>query len=54
MVIVAYCEGSRCELSKSLVEKLAALGYANARYLPDGWGRWKAKGLPAETGAPNR
>ena len=47
-VIVAYCEGSRCELSKSIAEKLADLGYANARYLPDGWGRWKAKGLPVE------
>jgi rhodanese-related sulfurtransferase len=47
-VIVAYCEGSRCELSKSLAEKLADLGYANARYLPDGWGRWKANGLPVE------
>ena len=49
-VIVAYCEGSRCELSKSLVEKLQSLGYANARYLPDGWGQWKAQGLPTETG----
>jgi len=47
-VIVAYCEGSRCELSKSLVEKLQSLGYANARYLSDGWGRWKEKGLPTE------
>ncbi len=53
-VIVAYCEGSRCELSKSIAEKLADLGYANARYLPDGWGRWKAKGLPTETGKAGR
>ena len=49
-VIVAYCEGAQCELSRSLVEKLRELGYANARYVVDGWGRWKAQGLPTETG----
>lgn len=49
-VIVAYCEGAQCALSHSLVEKLRELGYGNARYVVDGWGRWKAKGLPTETG----
>jgi rhodanese-related sulfurtransferase len=47
-VIVAYCEGAGCELSRSLVEKLRDLGYAEARYVVDGWGRWKAKGLTVE------
>lgn len=47
-VLVAYCEGAGCELSRSLVEKLQDLGYAEARYVVDGWGRWKAKGLPVE------
>ena len=51
-VIVAYCEGAQCELSRSLVTKLVELGYSNARYLPDGWGRWKAGGLPVEAGQP--
>jgi len=51
-VIVAYCEGAQCELSRSLVTKLIDLGYAQARYVVDGWGRWKAQGLPTETGTP--
>jgi rhodanese-related sulfurtransferase len=51
-VIVVYCDGAQCVLSKSLTEKLADLGYANARYLPDGWGRWKSGRLPIETGKP--
>jgi len=46
--IIAYCEGVQCELSRALVEKLQDLGYVNARYVVDGWGRWKAKGLPVE------
>ena len=52
-VIVAYCEGAQCELSHSLVTKLTDLGYTNARYVVDGWGRWKAQGLPVETGMPS-
>ena len=50
-VIITYCEGSQCLLSKSLAEKLIDLGYVNTRYLVDGWGRWKANRLPVETGA---
>ncbi len=47
-VIVAYCEGAGCDLSRSVVEKLRDLGYTHARYVVDGWGRWKAKGWAVE------
>lgn len=50
-VIITYCEGVQCLLSKSLAQRLIDLGYVNTHYLVDGWGRWKAKGLPVETGA---
>jgi rhodanese-related sulfurtransferase len=50
-VIITYCEGAQCLLSKSLAEKLVDLGYTHTRYLVDGWGRWKADRLPVETGA---
>lgn len=49
-VIITYCEGTQCLLSKSLAEKLVDLGYLNARYLVDGWGRWKAGRLPVGKG----
>jgi rhodanese-related sulfurtransferase len=49
-VIITYCEGAHCLLSKSLAEKLIDLGYVNTRYLIDGWGRWKANRLPIGKG----
>ncbi|MGE5258338.1 MAG: rhodanese-like domain-containing protein [Hyphomicrobiales bacterium] len=49
-VIITYCEGAQCLLSKSLAEKLIDLGYVNTRYLIDGWGRWKANRLPVGKG----
>jgi rhodanese-related sulfurtransferase len=50
-VIIAYCEGAGCSLSKSLVDTLVELGFANARYLVDGWGKWKANHLPVGKGS---
>jgi rhodanese-related sulfurtransferase len=50
-VIITYCEGAQCLLSKSLAEKLIDLGYVNTRYLADGWGQWKANRLPVEKGS---
>ena len=49
-VIITYCEGAQCLLSKSLAEKLIDLGYVHTRYLVDGWGRWKANRLPVAKG----
>ena len=49
-VVITYCEGTQCLLSKSLAEKLIDLGYVNTHYLVDGWGRWKANRLPVGIG----
>jgi rhodanese-related sulfurtransferase len=49
-LIIAYCEGPQCALSKSLVDKLIDLGFVNARYLVDGWGQWKERRLPTGRG----
>ncbi len=46
--IIAYCEGPHCTLSHELAEKLTWLGFEQVYYLVDGWGLWKANGLPAE------
>jgi rhodanese-related sulfurtransferase len=47
--IIAYCEGPQCALSHELAEKLTWLGFEQVYYLVDGWGQWKAHGLPTET-----
>jgi rhodanese-related sulfurtransferase len=46
--IITYCEGPRCNLSHDLAERLVWLGYEKVYYLIDGWGQWKAHGLPVE------
>ena len=46
--IITYCEGPRCNLSHELAERLVWLGFENVYYLIDGWGQWKAHGLPVE------
>ena len=48
--LITYCEGERCELSKSLAEKLILAGYENVYLLIDGWGQWKKLGMPVESG----
>ena len=44
--IITYCDGESCELSDFLASFLQDIGYANAKALHDGWGRWQKKGLP--------
>jgi rhodanese-related sulfurtransferase len=46
--IITYCQGTRCDLSRQLAEKLTWLGFEHVYYLIDGWGQWKKRGLPAE------
>lgn len=49
-VIVTYCDGAQCPLSRELAEKLTWLGYEKVYDLKDGWAQWRAAGLPIETG----
>ena len=49
-LIIAYCDGESCTLSKELAFDLAARGYAHVRVLPNGWTVWQNASLPVETG----
>jgi rhodanese-related sulfurtransferase len=49
-VLITYCEGESCALSKSLAEKLSLAGFENVFHLKNGWGQWKELGLPIARG----
>lgn len=49
-VLITYCEGDSCTLSKSLAEKLSLAGFENVFHLKNGWGQWKERGLPIARG----
>ncbi len=49
-LIVVYCDGDVCSLSKDLAEALAGKGYFHVRVLLNGWSLWQAAKLPAATG----
>jgi 3-mercaptopyruvate sulfurtransferase SseA len=49
--IVVYCDGTECELSHRVADKLHQLDYKNVRILLNGWTVWHGAGLPTETGA---
>ncbi len=49
-VIITYCEGETCELSKDLARALIEMGFANVRVLVNGWGIWQKQGLPVTVG----
>lgn len=44
--VITYCDGVSCDLSENLAKFLTDLGYTDVYVLPDGWSRWKGKGLP--------
>jgi len=46
--IVVYCAGPKCPMSAMAAEKLAKLGYTNARAYEGGLEEWKQAGLPIE------
>ena len=50
--IVAYCDGTECELSHELTKRLRDRGYTNVRILMNGWTSWHKAGYPTDTGAP--
>jgi 3-mercaptopyruvate sulfurtransferase SseA len=55
-LLVTYCDGESCGLSKELAMALLAKGYTNVRVLVNGWTLWQEKRLPVETNddSPNR
>jgi len=44
--VVVYCSGTDCPQSKAAGEKLAALGFTNARVFEGGLEAWKEAGRP--------
>ena len=49
-LIIAYCDGERCSLSKDLALELFYRGYENVRVLVNGWSLWAEHQLPIEKG----
>jgi len=49
-LIITYCDGVNCELSKDLALELFYRGYEKVRVLVTGWGLWKENQLPIITG----
>jgi len=48
-VIITYCDGNSCNLSKDMALFLENLGFSNVRILVNGWTLWQEAGLPVET-----
>jgi len=49
-VIITYCDGDSCNLSKDLALLLENLGFSKVRILVNGWTLWQNAGLPIEAG----
>jgi rhodanese-related sulfurtransferase len=47
-IIITYCDGASCNLSKELASALLAKGYDRVRVLLDGWRLWQQFNLPTE------
>ena len=48
--IITYCAGGSCQLAVKLAEKLMLVGFEKVYHLVDGWGKWRAAGMPIATG----
>ena len=51
--IVIYCDGTECELSHRVKERLREMSFANVQILFNGWTVWRDAGLPTEEGSGN-
>ncbi|MFH1091067.1 MAG: rhodanese-like domain-containing protein [Pseudomonadota bacterium] len=51
-LIVAYCDGEHCELSRDLALALLERGFTKVRVLVNGWTLWREAGLPVEEKRP--
>ena len=47
-LIIAYCDGEDCPLSREAALQLMTKGYSNVDVLVNGWSRWQEAGLPTE------
>jgi len=47
-LLIAYCDGEVCELSKHLAKMLSELGFSNVRVLINGWTLWQENQFPSE------
>ncbi len=50
-LIIAYCDGEACALSKDLAIELLFRGYENVRVLINGWSVWQENQLPVAKGS---
>lgn len=46
--IVVYCDGTECDLSHRVGERLRQMGFNNVRILSNGWTVWRKAGLPIQ------
>ena len=47
-LIITYCDGESCNLSKEAALELSGKGYSHVQVLAGGWSAWQDAGLPAE------
>ena len=50
-LVIAYCDGEACALSKDLAIELLFRGYENVRVLINGWSIWQENQLPVAKGS---
>ncbi|MEI6262565.1 MAG: rhodanese-like domain-containing protein [Deltaproteobacteria bacterium] len=49
VLVITYCDGDSCNLSKDLALFLENLGFSKVLVLVNGWTLWQDAGLPIET-----
>jgi len=49
-IIITYCDGETCNLSKDLAKMLIDMGFKNVKVLVNGWSVWIQNSFPTETG----
>lgn len=49
-LVIAYCDGEHCSLSREVALQLSAKGYPHVMVLLNGWTLWRDAGLPVGKG----
>lgn len=47
-LIIVYCEGADCPLSRYMAERLVKMGYTNVKKYPEGIEGWLSEGYPVD------